>query len=76
MAVIQERITVGEHDMIYTYSDDDRYVVGGEPHGNYVEAYDPVEFGRTYTEGERMTDEEIEASAEELLNILTGEVTA
>ena len=55
---------------IYTYSDIGMKIHGGVPEGDYDEAYDPIDSGRTYTE----TDIPIEEStAEELLNILTGE---
>ena len=47
-------------------------MVGGEPPGEYTEACDPAEFGRTYTEGELMLSEDIAAQAEEVLNILMG----
>lgn len=74
MAIVQEHFDVNGHDFIRTYSDENRYVVrdGVE----YSEACDPAEFGRTYTEGEKMPVDEIEAYAEEILDILTGEVTA
>jgi hypothetical protein len=43
---------------------------GGFPEADYDEAYDPIDMGRTYTE----TDIPIEeATAEEILDILTGE---
>lgn len=53
-----------------TWSDDNRYILGGEPYGQYTEANDPSEFGRTYVEGDKIPDEEI--SAEDALNILMG----
>ena len=71
--IIQEHFYVGEHEFIRTYSDAGRYVVGGEPHGEYEEACDPVEFGRTYTEGELIPADE--SDAEEIVNILTGGAT-
>lgn len=67
--IIQEQFKVGERDFIRTYSDAHRYVVRDGV--SYSEACDPAEFGRTYTEGEVMEDE-TEAEAEEILNILTG----
>ena len=68
--IIQEHYTLNGVDFIRTISDDDRYVVrDGVP---YVEANDPAEFNRQYTEGERMTDDEIAAQAEEVMNILMG----
>ena len=70
--IIQERYTLNGRDFIRTYSDDNRYVAGGEPYGEYAEANDPAEFNRQYTEGERMTDDEIAAQAEEVMDILLG----
>lgn len=72
MAIVQEHFNVNGVDFIRTYSDDNRYVVGGEPYGEYEEACDPANLGRTYTEGNRMTEEEIEANAEEILDIIMG----
>lgn len=67
MAIITEHFDVNGRDFIRTYSDAGRYVVrDGE---EYSEACDPAEFGRTYTEGDYME----EVTAEEILNILTGE---
>lgn len=74
MAIIQEHFEVNGRDFIRTYSDDDRYVIGGVPYGEYAEATDPAEFNRQYTEGERMTDELIAAQAEEVMDILLGVV--
>lgn len=57
-------------NLIHTYSDKGVMIHGGFPEGDYIETYDPIELGRTYVE----TDIPIEdATAEELLNILTGE---
>lgn len=64
-----EHFDVNGRDFIRTYSDAHRYVVRDGV--SYSEACDPAEFGRTYTEGEVMEDE-TEAEAEEILNILTG----
>lgn len=68
MAIVQEHFDVNGRDFIRTYSDAGRAVVrDGE---EYSEACDPAEFGRTYTEGELMPEDESEA--EEILNILMG----
>lgn len=69
MAIVTEHFDVNGRDFIRTYSDAHRYVVRDGV--SYSEACDPAEFGRTYTEGEVMEDE-TEAEAEEILNILTG----
>ena len=51
-----------------TWSDEGRVIVGGNPHGEYTEAIDPTELGRTYIEGDYMED----PAAEEALSILLG----
>lgn len=63
-----ESLTIGGKDFTRTYSDAGRYVVRDGI--SYDEAIDPAELGRTYVEGAPITTDE----AEELLNILTGEV--
>lgn len=63
---------------IHTYSDEQRYVVRNGV--SYVEAYDPPQFNRTYTEGDPIPPEELppqeeepeEPTVEEILNILLG----
>ena len=68
--IVQEHFDVEGRDFIRTYSDAGRYVVrDGE---SYSEACDPAEFGRTYTEGDPMSPEDVAAQAEEVLNILMG----
>lgn len=68
--IVQEHFDVEGRDFIRTYSDAGRFVVrDGE---SYSEACDPAEFGRVYTEGELMPQEDIAAQAEEVLNILMG----
>lgn len=54
--IIQEHFTINGRDFVRTVSDERRYVVrdGIE----YSEACDPAEYGRTYTEGDLMPDEE------------------
>ena len=68
--IVQEHFNVKGRDFVRTYSDSGRFVVrdGVE----YGEACDPAEFGRTYTEGELMPEEERIAQAEAVLNILMG----
>ena len=58
-------------NLIHTWSDLNVKIHGGFPESDYNEAYDPIDSGRTYVE----TDIPIEsnATAEELLNVLTGE---
>ena len=46
---------------------------GGMPEGDYDEAYDPAEFNRTYTETNIPIETGEDTTAEEILDILTGE---
>ena len=57
-------------NLIKTYSDLGVKIHGGLPEADYDEAYDPIDSGRTYTETDIPVDE---TSAEEIVNILTGE---
>ena len=66
-----ETITVGDTIFIRTFSDKGMYIHGGSPEADYSEALDPAELGRTYTETDIPVEDE--STAEELLNILTGE---
>lgn len=54
--IVQEHFDVNGRDFIRTYSDAGRYVVGNGV--EYSEACDPAEFGRQYTEGDLMPEEE------------------
>lgn len=66
-----ETITIGTKQFIRTYSDKGMMIHGGSPEADYSEALDPAELGRTYTE--TTTPIEDESTAEDILNILTGE---
>lgn len=66
-----ESITIGGKTFIRTYSDKGVYIHGGSPEADYSEALDPAELGRTYTE--TTTPIEDDTTAEDILNILTGE---
>lgn len=68
--IVQEHFDVNGRDFIRTYSDAGRYVVRDGL--SYSEACDPAEFGRVYTEGEPMSDDDIAAQAEAVLDILMG----
>lgn len=59
------------NNIIHTWSDLGVKIHGGMPEGDYDEAYDPIDSGRTYTETDIPIDDE--TSAEEIVNILTGE---
>ena len=69
--IVQERFEINGHDFIRTYSDAGRYVVREEI--AYFDACDPAEYGRTYTEGDLMPQDE--ESAVDILNIIMGEGT-
>lgn len=75
--IVTENVKVGERDFIRTYSDAGRYILGGEPYGTYEDALDPAEFGRTYTEGDPIPDEERSDLADkaEAYDILMGGAT-
>ena len=58
-------------NLIHTWSDLGVKIHGGFPEADYDEVYDPIDSGRTYVETNIPIEED--ATAEELLNILTGE---
>ena len=68
MAIRQEI----QGDLVRTWSDKGMYIRGGFPEGLYSEAVDPVSARRVYEETDIPIDE-TEATAEEIVNILTGE---
>ena len=57
-------------NLVKTYSDQGMKIHGGMPEDDYDEAYDPIDSGRVYTETNRPIED---ATAEEIVNILTGE---
>ena len=69
--IVQERYEINGRQFIRTYSDAGRYVVGGNPEGQYAYANDPAEFNRQYTEGDLMPQDD-EPTAGEILNIIMG----
>lgn len=75
MAIVTENYVINRRQFVRTYSDAERYVVGGDPYGEYAEANDPAEYGRTYTEGDLMPPDESEdelAAKAEAYDILMG----
>lgn len=59
-----------KNNMVHTWSDLGMKIHGGVPEADYDEAYDPIDSGRIYVE----TDIPIEEpTAEEIIDILTGE---
>ena len=59
------------NNLVHTWSDLGMKIHGGFPEADYDEAYDPIDSGRTYIETDIPIDDE--TSAEEIVNILTGE---
>ena len=73
MAIVTDHIDIEGRDFIRTYSDAGVMIHGGSPEGDYSEACDPAEFGRTYTETDipiEPTDETEEKA--EAYDILVG----
>lgn len=71
-----EHYLIDDKDFTFTYSDANRYVVRDGI--SYFEAWDPAEFGRTYTEGDIISDDAVEylnTEATEILGILMGGVS-
>lgn len=74
--IIREEMKVNERNFIHTYSDENRYVVRDGV--KYVDAIDPAEFDRTYTEGdyisppEEVIPDDEELTDEQVATILTG----
>ena len=66
-----ETLTIGDKQYVRTYSDAGMMIHGGVPEGDYDEAVDPAELGRTYVETDIPIEGETEA--EEIVSILTGE---
>lgn len=53
-----EIVTIGSRSLMYTYSDDNRYIVRDGV--SYREAYDPIDSNRVYTEGEIIEEDATE----------------
>lgn len=70
--IVTETLMINGRQFTKTYSDRGMQIYGGSPEGYYSEAIEPTEFGRTYIE----TDIPIDGNpnAEEIVNILTGEI--
>lgn len=54
--IITEIVTIDGKQFTYNYSNEGRYVVRDGV--SYETAYDPVELGRTYTEGDLIPQQE------------------
>ena len=71
--IVQEHITINAVPYIRTYSDAKRYIIGGNPYGQYIEAIDPERLNRQYIEGDIILNEE-DISSDEALDIILGSV--
>lgn len=58
MAIVTETYELNGRQFVRTFSDAGRYVIGGNPYGEYSEANDPADAGRTYVEGDLLPEEE------------------
>lgn len=67
--IVQEHYFINDVECVRTYSDRNVMIHGGSPEADYVEACDPVEFGRSYTETDIPIDD---PEAEEIVSILMG----
>lgn len=74
MAIVTEIFYINEREFTRAYSDANRYVVRDGV--SYLEACDPAEFGRTYTEGDLIPSDESHdqdiADKAQAYDILTG----
>ena len=72
MAIVQEHFDVNGRDFVRTCSDAGVLIHGGVPEGDYSEACDPAEFGRTYTETNIPIEGDEVADKAEAYDILVG----
>lgn len=68
--IVTETYILNGQEFTRTYSDSGRYVVRDDV--GYSEANDPSEFGRVYTEGDLIPEEELDVNFEDILNIILG----
>lgn len=73
MIVTEPYTEVAGLDLVRTYSDRGMLIHGGFPEADYVEAIDPVDAHRTYTETNIPVESDDEISDSEALAIITGE---
>ena len=69
--IITETVEINGQQCAKTYSDIGVKVHGGFPEADYDEVIDPIDSGRTYTETDIPIDSD--STAEDIVNILTGE---
>lgn len=70
MAIKTDTYILNGREFTRTYSDSGHYVVRDGV--SYSEANDPSEFGRVYTEGDLIPEEELDVNFEDILNIILG----
>lgn len=56
--ICTEEKKISSRYFVHTWSDEHRYVVGGNPAGEYDDAWDPKTAHRTYTEGDIIEEED------------------
>lgn len=73
MAIQTEKFFIDEREFIRTYSDANHYVI--RDNVAYIEACDPSEFERVYTESDEIIPNEEDSTSElkTILNIILGE---
>lgn len=69
MAIVTELLD----GIVHTYSDKGVKIHGGFPEGDYDEAYDPADLGRTYTETDIPVEDDELTDSEALYVITDGE---
>lgn len=72
MAIVTEQYELNGRQFVRTYSDKGMLIHGGVPEGDYSEANDPAELGRTYTETDIPIEDEGEADKAEAFDIIFG----
>ena len=68
--IIQEYFEIRGQLFTRTHSDAGRYIIGGNPETEYIEAIDPANAARSYVEGRPIEAPDI--SDEEALAIILG----
>lgn len=55
--ILSESYTIGAQGFVRQWSDENRWLISDETGAEYSEAIDPVEYPRTYHEGDVMPDD-------------------
>lgn len=56
--ICTEEKKIGSRYFVHTWSDENRYIVGGDPVGEYIDAWDPKTAHRIYAEGDIIKEED------------------